>query len=457
MTFKVISKTALEVSLVSAENNKSAKLDIPATVTYKNKSYKVVAVDKNALKDCDELLCELSFPETVRSIGSYLFVSTSVNMGKSLLSAYTFGLAANPYKHESKIAGKELTLSISENTKEISPNAFIVSMDIRNQADTQMLQANIKSLPTFLTSANAATFGISPASVEVFRGGSAVAGHGAVNGTTPMSAAQQLPALTMNSDVDVDLPQASSKNANTFAVIIANEDYQKESKVDFARNDGQMFATYCKQVLGLPEKNVHLSENATLNNIIFEIDWLKKVCEAYSGEANVIIYYAGHGVPDEADGTAYLLPIDGMGQNPRTCYKLSEFYKTLGEMPTRNLTIFMDACFSGAKRSGDMLASARGVAIKAKAAAPEGNMVVLSAAQGDETAYSYKENGHGLFTYFLLKKLKETKGNVTLGELGDYVKQQVSRISIVENGKSQTPSVISSGRLGDQWRSMKLK
>ena len=56
-----------------------------------------------------------------------------------------------------------------------------------------------------------------------------------------------------------------------------------------------------------------------------------------------------------------------------------------------------------------MLASARGVAIKAKQNHPQGNMVVLSAAQGDETAHPYTEKGHGLFTYYLLKKLKETQ------------------------------------------------
>jgi len=82
---------------------------------------------------------------------------------------------------------------------------------------------------------------------------------------------------------------------------------------------------------------------------------------------------------------------------------------------------------------------------------------VFSAAQGDETAYPFKEKEHGMFTYFLLKKLKETKGNVTLGELGQFITDQVSRKSIVSNGKSQTPSVVSSGTMGNAWKSMKLR
>ena len=84
-------------------------------------------------------------------------------------------------------------------------------------------------------------------------------------------------------------------------------------------------------------------------------------------------------------------------------------------------------------------------------------MVILSAAQGDETAYSYNEQQHGLFTYYLLKKLKATGGQVSLGELSDYIKSQVTRFSIVENGKIQTPTVNASPALGDRWKQIKLR
>jgi len=104
-----------------------------------------------------------------------------------------------------------------------------------------------------------------------------------------------------------------------------------------------------------------------------------------------------------------------------------------------------------------MLASAHGVTIKVKQSAPKGNIVVFSAAQGDETAYPYKEQGHGLFTYYLLKKLQETKGDVTLGELSDFVKTQVVRQSVVVNGKMQTPTLIPSAAVGDSWKTWKLR
>ena len=104
-----------------------------------------------------------------------------------------------------------------------------------------------------------------------------------------------------------------------------------------------------------------------------------------------------------------------------------------------------------------MLASARGVALKAKNGVPQGNMVVFSAAQGDETAYPDKEKQHGMFTYYLLKKLQDTRGNVTLQDLGNYISANVRKQSIVLNGKLQTPCVIPSATVGDSWQSWTLK
>ncbi len=99
------------------------------------------------------------------------------------------------------------------------------------------------------------------------------------------------------SDVDVNIPAAGTVNDRTFAVIVANENYQREAKVDFAINDGRTFAEYCTKTLGMPAKNVHYIADATLNNLRAEIGWLCKVAEAYRGEADIIFYYAGHGLP----------------------------------------------------------------------------------------------------------------------------------------------------------------
>lgn len=261
----------------------------------------------------------------------------------------------------------------------------------------------------------------------------------------------------MISDVDKVVKIKSEFNSNTFVVILANENYRREEPVPYANNDGEIFKTYCQNVLGIPEKNIKYIADASLNDLKYNLNWLKQVMEAYAGEAKAIFYYAGHGIPDEAQKTAYLLPVDGYGSDVSTGYKVDELYATLGKLPSKSVTVFLDACFSGSKRDGGILASARGVAIKAKKSNPVGNMVVFSAAQGDETAYPYKEQRHGMFTYYLLKKLQETKGEATLGEISDYVTSEVRKQSIVINGKMQTPTLTSSSAVGDAWRNWKLK
>lgn len=126
-----------------------------------------------------------------------------------------------------------------------------------------------------------------------------------------------------------------------------------------------------------------------MNNIRSQINWVKEITKVYNGNAKVIFYYAGHGIPDETNNSSYLLPIDGIGNDPRSAYSLNELYSQLGELSAKQITVFMDACFSGAKRDGGMLTSARSIAIKAKSGTPKGNMIVFSAAQGDETAHQY--------------------------------------------------------------------
>lgn len=260
------------------------------------------------------------------------------------------------------------------------------------------------------------------------------------------------PVRQIKSDVDKDIPETGQEHKNTFALIIANEHYQDVAQVPNALHDGQIFAEYCEKTLGIPEDNIKYIEDATLNVIRRQLNWLTQVMEAHEGDAHVIVYYAGHGIPDESSKSAYLLPVDGYGTDVSTGYSLDKLCTELGSKPAKSVIVLLDACFSGANRDGKMLASAQGVAIKAKQESPQGNMVVFSAAQGDQTAYPYKEKGHGLFTYYILKKLKETRGKISLGELTEYVTTEVKKRSIIVNSKLQTPTASSSAKNWKNWK-----
>jgi hypothetical protein len=79
------------------------------------------------------------------------------------------------------------------------------------------------------------------------------------------------------------------------------------------------------------------------------------------------------------------------------------------------------------------------------------------AASGEETALPYAEKNHGMFTYYLLKKLQESKGDATLKELSEYVIDKVRYQSNFVNKKPQTPTVRVSGRMESMWGNKKLR
>lgn len=245
------------------------------------------------------------------------------------------------------------------------------------------------------------------------------------------------------SSVDVNVPRNKEINENTFALIIANEKYKNVEDVPFALNDGRSFKRYCRDVLGVPESNIVHLENGTVGEMTGAIDRIKDFEIAYEG-MKLLVYYSGHGVPDPRTNEAYLLPSDATPSNMSTGYKLSRFYSELTANNPQSVTVFLDACFSGAKKNGQVLdVAARGVIQEAREETPTTNMVVFSACTGSQTAYPYDNQKHGLFTFFLLKKLQEDKGKTTYKRLKEYIVTNVRQNSIRLYSKIQQPTTQS--------------
>lgn len=263
--------------------------------------------------------------------------------------------------------------------------------------------------------------------------------------------------VQVKSDVDRDIPITSRRAEKTVVLIWANENYKNVSGVSGALNDGESFAEYCRKTLGVPDAQVIEMSDVTYAEMLTSMSRLRQITNTLGQGVDLIFFYAGHGIPDEATKDAFLLPIDGDGVTTVVSYPMRKLYSDLSSTRADNVMVFLDACFSGASRDGGMLAEARGVALKPNQAAPEGSMFVLSAATGQETALPYKEKNHGMFTYFLLKKLQESKGSATLSEIADYVIDNVRKNSLTVNRKSQTPTMRVSGNLAREYKSKSLR
>ena len=262
---------------------------------------------------------------------------------------------------------------------------------------------------------------------------------------------------THQSDVDKDIPRSQVMRYNTYALIIGNQSYRFVSDVPFAKNDATVFAEYCKNTLGIPASNIHLCHDATKHMILEQEinDWLREDIKD-KGDKKLIVYYAGHGVPDIQDhNKSYLLPTDVYGTKPQRGIALDSFYTELGNLGFECVTIFIDACFSGVNRDNEGLSAERAVEVEAEDATPTiGNLIVFSAAHGNETAQSYQEEGHGLFTYYLLKELQDTQGMVSYGKLNDDIKKHVSNVApTLELRKKQTPKSVTT-YTNDAWKKL---
>lgn len=260
------------------------------------------------------------------------------------------------------------------------------------------------------------------------------------------------------SDVDIQIPSADKINMNVYAVVIGNENYHYESPTRFSANDANVFYQYCKQTLGIPEKNIFMKVDATYGDMLKSIQFLKDAAKAKNSNIRIIYYYSGHGMSDIKTNGMHLLPVDGSSMTLQAALKAETLYKELAEMKTLSATVFLDACFSGKTSEGVLAAllDGAGIEITPRKESLNGNIVVFSATSDAEIAYPYEEKNHRLFTYFLLKKMQETKGNVKFIDLANYLHNQVKLHAFDVNRKMQTPRVQTSYNITDVWKNWKL-
>lgn len=267
---------------------------------------------------------------------------------------------------------------------------------------------------------------------------------------------------SLSSLVDKNIPANPVKNSKKYALIIGNEDYQKyqqtlnsESNVEFARNDAKTFSEYASKTLGIPDDNIITILDATSATMNQKIELICKRIKVSGNESELIFFYAGHGLPDEITKVPYIIPVDVSGSNLSSAIKLEDVYRKFTETGIAKITVFLDACFSGGARNQSLLAT-RGIKIKPNESYINGNLVVFAATSGEQSAHPYPQQQHGLFTYYLLKKLQESAGKLTYKELADYLKYNVNNEALRIKEVEQLPHVIVSPDAENIWQNWKF-
>ena len=248
------------------------------------------------------------------------------------------------------------------------------------------------------------------------------------------------------SDVDINIPEGEKSGG--YALVIGNEDYasyqrniNKESNVPFAIRDGEVFKNYLNKLYGMPLENIDFLKNATYGEMSQAISRLERLMELDGENRDIVVFYSGHGMPEEQTKEPYLIPVDINGNNVSQGIALKEFMQRLGEKPHGNISFIIDACFSGLGKN-EPLVGLKGISIKPVNPELGDNMLLLSSSSGNESSVVDNENQHGLFTYHLLKILKETKGNISIQELYNSLRKDVGINAIKKLDKVQTPSIL---------------
>jgi tetratricopeptide (TPR) repeat protein len=263
---------------------------------------------------------------------------------------------------------------------------------------------------------------------------------------------EEAPAETPTFGADLyPIPQsAAGVNPNGVAVIVGIRDYRNRDvpQVEYALHDAETVKEYVIKAFGYRRENIIFLENPTKGDLerVFGtresykgqlFNYIKK-----DGSSEIFVYYSGHGAPDLDTKEAYIIPSDCHPDYARlNGYPLDLLYENLSKLPAKSKIVVIDACFSGSSDKGMIITRASGIAVVPKV---KFGGILFTAATGDQIASWYPEKQHSMFTYFFLKGLqgaadKNQDKRITVGELGEYVKDNVAYFARRLYNREQMP------------------
>ena len=229
------------------------------------------------------------------------------------------------------------------------------------------------------------------------------------------------------------------------AIIIGIEKYKRVAKADFANADAQDFYDYANRALGIKPENIKLLLDEGADDVeIYKAfqNWLP--VKVKKGKTDVYVFYSGHGYPGQDGNSLYILP-HGADKDliSKTAINQQEIVSAIQNAQPRTVTMFLDSCYSGQTRGGDVLiAGARPIAPKTSTNSYPPNFTVISASSNDQISSASPELKHGIFSYFLMKGMEgdadqNKDGKITVAEIQEYLTDMVGRQAMGMNRKQQ--------------------
>lgn len=262
-------------------------------------------------------------------------------------------------------------------------------------------------------------------------------------------------AVTVEPDYEGPVAGDSRDGSCIYAIIIANEDYTTGMTVPYALNDGAAFKDYCSSVLGVPDDQIACLTNAGTEEFMALLQWLDKVSPLFDADTRILLYFSGQCLLDKGVGETYLLPVDYSSMGVHNGLGMRNLYGRISQWNVDDALFLIDASYGKISRNGMRINVFKDEETPQEWLRPDERMVTVYAAGEDEAALPYPQKRHGLFTYFLLKALRQHPG-ICYGDLLDYVSVNVKAVAERLYGTVQEPQVYSSEWDGEAWREFSL-
>ncbi|MGQ0429427.1 MAG: caspase family protein [Gammaproteobacteria bacterium] len=270
---------------------------------------------------------------------------------------------------------------------------------------------------------------------------------------------------------------AAQELPQKYALLIGIDRYMHESRAEF-RSAGipalQFAARDAKHLKQRLESQGYITtelsnEYATRRALILN---LLRMAEIVRPEDTFVLYYAGHGVRRQKTGTVYWLNHDGDPVYPDIeGIRVKSLIELVNEIPARRKLVLLDHCYAGQleevpitgaseddsrARSGGqseprlvMSRDALPVEVENVISQQASGMAVVAASRG--LAFEVTDDRHGVFTAALLSAITTARadlsnqdGNLSVGEIIDFVYQEVQRLSRAKQFEQKPVSQVKS-------------
>ncbi|MEN9688033.1 MAG: hypothetical protein RI998_30, partial [Pseudomonadota bacterium] len=173
------------------------------------------------------------------------------------------------------------------------------------------------------------------------------------------------------------------------------------------------FATVLQKQFGVPEKNIALIKNEQATGFRM-IERIRKASERATEGQKLVFYFAGHGAPSRDGKNPILIPFDASGTIiDEQAFRLNEIYKILLQSKAKQIWVVLDSCFSGLTDQNEMIF--KDIApimpkVSNLALQNDKRLIVLAGSGPSDFAHAYRNKGHRLFTYHLIKEMSNSQG-----------------------------------------------